>query len=159
MKYQHSFRVHAPLAAVTDFHAQSASMGAITPPPVIARIHQAPARLQEGDEMDFTLWLGPLPLRWLARIENVGYNGFTDRQLRGPFTTWVHRHHFRPVDETTTEVFDEVEAELKKHPWWSLVGLGMWLNMPILFAYRGWKTRSLLEKKHGLNGNSALKFL
>jgi ligand-binding SRPBCC domain-containing protein len=155
MKYHHSFQVRAPLAAVTDFHAQSASMGAITPPPVIAQIHRAPARLQEGDEMDFTLWLGPLPMRWLARIENVGDNGFVDRQLRGPFRSWVHRHSFRLVNETTTEVTDEVEAELKKHPWWSLAGLGMWLTMPILFAYRGWKTRSLLEKRYELDQNSA----
>ncbi|MCL4300375.1 MAG: hypothetical protein KJ077_31865 [Anaerolineae bacterium] len=148
MKYHHSFRVRAPLAAVTDFHAQSASMGAITPPPIITQIHQAPARLQEGDEMAFTLWLGPLPIRWLAQIENVSHNGFVDRQLRGPFGSWVHHHQFRPVDEKTTEVIDEVEAELKKHPWWSLVGLGMWLTLPILFAYRGWKTRDLLEKKY-----------
>jgi ligand-binding SRPBCC domain-containing protein len=154
MKYRHSFRVRAPLAAVTDFHAHSASIGAITPPPVIAQIHQAPARLQEGDEMDFTLWLGPLPMRWLARIEDVGNNGFVDRQLRGPFDSWVHRHSFRLVNETTTEVIDEVEAELKKHPWWRLVGLGMWLTLPILFAYRGWKTRSLLEKKYELDQNS-----
>lgn len=154
MKYHHSFRVRVPLAVVADFHAQSASMGAITPPPIITQIHQAPTRLQEGDEMDFTLWLGPLPMRWLARIEEVGNNGFTDRQLRGPFRSWVHRHHFRPVDETTTEVLDNVEAELKKHPWWGLIGLGMWLNMPILFAYRGWKTKRLVEKKYALDQNS-----
>ncbi len=155
MKYHHSFRVRAPLTAVSNFHADSASMGAITPPPVIAQIHQAPERLQDGDEMDFTLWLGPLPLRWTARIENVGYNGFTDRQLRGPFRRWVHRHTFCPLDNSTTEVIDEVEAELHRHPFWALVGLGMWLNMPLLFAYRGWKTRRLLEKKRELDHSSA----
>lgn len=155
MKYHHTFRVRAPLIAVSDFHARSTSMGAITPPPVIAQIHQAPERLQEGDEMDFSLWLGPLPIRWVARIENVGYNGFTDRQLRGPFRRWVHRHSFRPIDQTTTEVIDEIEAELRPHPFWALVGLGMWLNMAMLFAFRGWKTRSLLEKSHDLDKSSA----
>lgn len=155
MKYQHTFRVRAPLAAVSDFHAHSASMGAITPPPVIAQIHQAPERLQEGDTMDFTLWLGPLPIRWVAQIENVGHNGFTDRQLRGPFRRWVHRHVFRPIDQTTTEVIDQVEAELHPNPFWALVGLGMWLNMSILFAFRGWKTRSLLEKSYELDQSSA----
>ncbi len=155
IKYQHTFQVRAPLSVVADFHAQSASMGAITPPPVIAQIHQAPARLQEGDEMDFSLWLGPLPIRWVARIENVGYHGFTDRQLRGPFRRWEHRHQFRPVDPKTTDVIDEIELEFKKHPFWSLVGLGMWLNLPILFAYRGWKTKSLLERPHELDQSSA----
>lgn len=145
MRYRHRFLVRAPQVAVADFHAQSASMGAITPPPVVVRVHRAPARLEDGDEMEFTLWLGPLPVRWLARIEDVSPTGFTDRQLCGPFGSWVHRHAFLPVEETTTAVVDEVELSLSGHPWWRLVGLGMWLSLPVLFAYRGWKTRRLLE--------------
>lgn len=151
MEYQHTFRVRAPLVVVAGFHAQSASLGAITPPPVMTRIRYAPAQLQEGDEMDFTLWLGPLPIHWVARIENVGNNGFTDRQLRGPFRRWVHRHHFRAVDDQTTDVVDEIQAELQPHPLWRVLGLGMWLNLPILFAYRGWKTKRLLEKNYKLD--------
>jgi len=87
MKFQHRFRVDAPLSEVLEFHSLSSSMGAITPPPIVARIHRAPAVLGEGDEMEFTLWVGPLPVRWLAHIEQVSGEGFTDRQLRGPFTT------------------------------------------------------------------------
>lgn len=146
MKYSHSFQVHASLATVANFHAQASSLSAITPPPVVAQIHQAQRVLKDGDMLDFTLWLGPLPLHWVARIENVNPTGFTDRQLRGPFQQWVHRHHFVRVDETTTEVVDEIEIALQKHPWWGVVGLGMWLTLPLLFAYRGWKTKQLLEK-------------
>jgi hypothetical protein len=51
-----------------------------------------------------------------------------------------------PDDEGTTEVVDEVEAKLKRHPLWGPVGLAMWLGLPLLFAYRGWKTRRLLEE-------------
>ena len=145
MKYEHRFRVRASLAAVADFHSRSASMPAITPPPMIVRVHAAPARLGEGDEMDFTLWAGPIPLRWLAKIEDVSPAGFTDRQLRGPFAAWAHRHTFVRVDDHTTEVVDEVQAELKRHPFWGPVGLLMWVGMPLLFAFRGWQTRRLLE--------------
>ena len=147
MKYQHRFHVNAPLAAVAEFHAQSASMGAITPPPVVVRVHRAPARLDDGDEMDFTMWLGPLPVRWLARIEDVSPTGFTDRQMRGPFREWVHRHIFVPVDETTTAVVDKIELRLRPHPWWGLLGLGMWLSLPLLFAFRGWKTQRFIQAK------------
>lgn len=147
MKYEHRFRVHAPLAAVAEFHSRSAAMPAITPPPMIVRMHAAPARLAEGDEMDFTLWVGPLPLRWLARIEDVSPGGFTDRQLRGPFAAWTHRHSFVRIAERETEVVDEVQAEIKRHPFWGPVGLLMWAGMPLLFAFRGWKTRQLLERK------------
>jgi ligand-binding SRPBCC domain-containing protein len=144
MKYKHRFEVKAPLAAVAEFHAQSASMGAITPPPVMVRVHRAPTRLDVGDEMDFTMWLGPLPLRWLARIEDVSSTGFTDRQLQGPFKHWLHRHTFLPVNEATTAVVDEIELEIRPHLLWGLVGLGMWISLPLLFAYRGWKTRRLI---------------
>jgi ligand-binding SRPBCC domain-containing protein len=95
--------------------------------------------------MDFTMWLGPLPLRWLARIEEVSPTGFTDRQLRGPFQEWIHRHTFVPVDESTTAVLDEIELKLRSHLLWGLVGLGMWLSLPLLFAYRAWKTRRLIQ--------------
>jgi ligand-binding SRPBCC domain-containing protein len=154
----HIFRVHAPLSAVADFHAQSASMGAITPPPLVTQVHQAPPRLKEGDKMDFTLWLGPLAINWVACIENVSPNGFDDRQICGPFRHWIHRHRFITEDDQTTKVVDEIEASLKRHPWWGLVGLGMWLGLPMLFAYRGWKTRRLLEKmNYELDQNSSQK--
>ena len=96
--------------------------------------------------MAFTLWLGPLPVYWLARIEELSPAGFVDRQLSGPFQQWVHRHSFIAVDEVTTEVRDEIEAVLKAPGWWWLVSLGMWLNLPMLFAYRAWQTRRLLER-------------
>jgi len=145
MKYRHTFRVKAPLAAVAEFHSRSASMPAITPPPMIVRVHAAPARLSSDDVMDFTLWAGPVPLRWVARIENASEAGFTDRQVRGPFARWTHRHTFVRVAADTTDVVDQVEAELKRHLFWGPIGLLMWIGMPALFAYRGWKTRRILE--------------
>jgi ligand-binding SRPBCC domain-containing protein len=147
MKYKHRFKVKAPLAEVAEFHSQSASMGDITPPPAVVKVHQAPARLDDGDEMDFTVWLGPLPVRWKARIEDVSATGFVDRQLQGPFRCWTHRHSFQPIDEETTEVVDEIEFKLAKHPVRGIMGLGMSLSLPFLFAYRGWKTRRLLKDR------------
>lgn len=146
MNYHHRFTVNAPLGRVAEFHSRSASMGAITPPPVLVRIHSAPAVLAEGDAMDFTMWLGPLPLRWQARIEQVSANGFVDRLERGPFTRWDHRHSFNALGETTTVVSDDVEIELSQNWFWKLVGLGMWLTLPMLFAYRQWKTKRILEQ-------------
>ena len=146
MKYSHRFTVKASRQAVADFHFSAASLKAITPPPLVMRLHVAPPRVAEGDQTDFTLWIGPLPVRWIARIEQVSDEGFVDRQLRGPFGAWRHHHHFISLDADTTEVHDEVTAELHPNPGWKLVGLGMWLGLPLLFAYRGWRTRKILEK-------------
>ena len=145
MHYHHEFVVRAPLAAVAAFHSRSASMGAITPPPIMVRIHHAPPLLGSGDQMAFTLWMGPLPIRWLAQIEEVTPTGFVDRQLRGPFAHWVHRHTFVALDESHTRVVDDIEAELSDHWFWRLVGLNMWAGMPLLFGWRAWRTRRLLE--------------
>ena len=145
--FYHRFRVHATLAEVAAFHRQSASMGAITPPPVYAQIRRAPAELGEGEEMAFTLWLGPFPVRWLAVIENVSPIGFTDRQIEGPFHTWNHRHGFVAMNERVTDVYETVRVEFKTGVAARLIGMGMWLNLPVLFAFRGWKTRRLLEKR------------
>jgi ligand-binding SRPBCC domain-containing protein len=146
MRYTHRFTVRAPRQAVSDFHRSAASLKAITPPPLVMRLHAAPSRIDEGDETDFTLWMGPLPVRWVARIEDVSPEGFVDHQLRGPFGAWRHHHHFIAVDATTTEVYDEVTATLHPALGWKLVGLGMWLGLPLLFAYRAWRTKKLLER-------------
>ena len=145
MHYRHSFEVAATQAAVADFHRSAASMGAITPPPVVVRIHRAPKHLVEGDEMDFTLWLGPLPIHWLARIEEVTPISFVDRQLLGPFGKWRHLHTYIATSPGRTLVIDQIEAEFGGTWRSKLLGLGMWLSLPLLFAYRGWKTRRLLK--------------
>ncbi len=145
MRFRRSFKVHAPLPKVVEFHMRSTNMAAITPPPIMVRNQQAPDRLQEGDRMEFTMWFGPLPIRWAARIESVTPSGFVDRQLAGPFNRWLHRHSFQSLTAGTTEVTDEVEYEIRPHPVWGPIGLMMGLGLPILFAYRGWKTRRLLQ--------------
>lgn len=147
MKFEQRFRVRAPLAAVADFHSQAESMAAITPPFIPVQMQHAPSRLREGGEMAFTMWLGPLPVRWRALVHKVSPTGFSDRQLDGPFREWVHRHSFIAVDDHTTEVVDEVRARLRRHALWGPVGLAMWLGLPVLFAYRGWKTRRMLENR------------
>jgi ligand-binding SRPBCC domain-containing protein len=145
MKYEHRFRVRASLAAVVGFHSRAASMPAITPPPIIVRVHGAPPVLGDGDVMDFTMWAGPLPMRWVAQIEDISDGGFTDRQVQGPFACWQHRHSFVPIADNLIEVVDQVEAGVKKHVFWGPVGMAMWIGLPLLFAYRGRKTRRLVE--------------
>jgi ligand-binding SRPBCC domain-containing protein len=100
--------------------------------------------------MEFSIRLGPLTIPWIARIEGVSLRGFTDRQLRGPFQQWQHRHSFKALDDASTEVYDEITATLDPRPLAFLLGLGMWLGLPLLFAYRARKTRSILATQEGV---------
>jgi ligand-binding SRPBCC domain-containing protein len=66
MNYHHRFRVPVSIEQVAEFHAHSASMAAITPPPIVVKVQRAPAVLADGDEMAFTMWLG-LPILFAYR--------------------------------------------------------------------------------------------
>ena len=147
MKFTHTFRVRAAQETVAEFHRSAASLRAITPPVIPMRIHAAPPRMNDGDTTDFTMWLGPLPVRWVARVDQISGAGFVDRQEQGPFQLWVHTHRFVAVDATTTDVQDSIEAELGVGFTNRLKSLLMWLGLPFLFAFRGWQTRRLLEKQ------------
>ncbi|UCH60744.1 MAG: hypothetical protein JSV61_04500 [Anaerolineales bacterium] len=97
--------------------------------------------------MQFTLWFGFIPLHWHARFEDLSPNGFIDRQLTGPYKTWVHKHTYHDIGLGKTEIIDEIHAEFKSGLWWRLIGRLLWAGMPVLFAYRAWKTRRELESK------------
>lgn len=144
MNFARSFEVDAPLEAVREFHSRSAALVSLTPRLMPMRLEAAPEALRSGDTMTFRIRLGPLGVRWTARIEDVGQHGFTDRQVSGPFAEWVHRHIFETTGPGRTRVTDSIGARLRAHWLWGPIGLAMWLGMPWLFAYRARVTRRLL---------------
>jgi ligand-binding SRPBCC domain-containing protein len=145
--YTHSFCVRAGLLEVANFHRDASALKYLTPPPVVVQIHHVQA-LGEGSLAEFTMWMGPVPIRWLARHVDVNMpEGFTDIQEKGPFDAWKHRHRFVQISEHLTEVEDRVEAEPGSGFLNGLVSRLMWLSLPVLFAYRGWATRRLVEKR------------
>ena len=140
MRYQHSFTVNAPLSAVADFHKDTRALRDLTPPPMTVKFNNVEP-LAEGSVADFTLQFGPVSVRWIAIHSKVTEkNGFVDTQQAGPFKSWRHNHKFRAIDEQTTEVIDEIEAE-----YGNAISRFMWLNLPVLFAYRARQTRKALE--------------
>ncbi len=144
--FSHNFNVQAPLMRVAEFHRDTRALKYLTPPPLIVRFNNLQP-LAEGSIADFTMWFGPLPIRWVARHSEVDLaSGFTDTQISGPFKTWIHKHSFKRLDDNSTEVCDIIQAQPASHPFWGLVSRLMWLNLPLLFAYRAWRTRKALER-------------
>jgi ligand-binding SRPBCC domain-containing protein len=146
VRFERRFRVGAPPLAVIDFHRRKVSLAALTPPLFRMRIDDGPELLADGDRVAFTLWIGPLPVRWVAQIEEMNEDGFTDRQVQGPFGAWRHRHGFEAAGARATWVVDRIEARVAPHPLWGPFGLLMWIALPLLFAYRRARTRRLLER-------------
>ena len=145
MRYQHNFKVAASIEDVNNFHRSSSSLKAITPPFFFMSNVIAPDQLADGNEMSFTLWLGPFPVRWRARIANFSPTGFDDIQLSGPFSTWKHAHRFEALDHNHTLVLDKVEYTIRRHWFWGLIGFLMALGLPILFFFRSRRTKAILE--------------
>ncbi len=90
--------VPQPPAAVFPFYADVRNLERITPPFLRFRVlGSSDARLREGTLIDYRLSLHGLPVRWRSRIEVWRPDdAFVDRQVRGPYTLWHHRHTFEP---------------------------------------------------------------
>ncbi len=151
-QYTHQTYLKASIDHVAKFHHDPQAIKFLTPPPVFVQIHRAEP-LAENSKAEFTFWLGPIPVRWKALHTRVDLmHGFTDTQVVGPFQFWAHRHAFTELGAHSTLVIDEIQAEYGTNLWSGLISRIMWLNLPILFGYRGWVMKRLLEKHSSENG-------
>ena len=78
----------------------------ITPPWLsFAIVDPGPVAMATGTRIDYRLRLHGVPIRWTAVIEDwrPGHE-FVDRQIRGPYRLWHHRHEFIPHPDGTIVV-------------------------------------------------------
>jgi ligand-binding SRPBCC domain-containing protein len=116
-RLQRRQRLDQPLDLVFAFFAQARNLERITPPWLrFELLEPEPARVGEGTLIEYRLRLHRLPLRWTSRIEEwTPGHGFVDRQIRGPYRLWRHRHTFL-ADRDGTIVSDEVDYALPVGP-------------------------------------------
>ena len=143
---EHTFTLAAPLAAVAAFHHDTRVLPRLTPPPVRVRLGRVEP-LAEGSVSEFTLWFGPLPVRWRAVHSAVDpRHGFTDTQAAGPMRVWRHTHRFEAIGDAATRVTEHLTYA---HPggWRGLatrVAFGR-LALWALLRYRAWVMRRALS--------------
>jgi ligand-binding SRPBCC domain-containing protein len=139
--FDYSFTVNAPLARVRAFHHDTSALKRLTPPPTVVQLHSIEP-LAEGSVSTFTLWVGPLPLRWKAVHRNVSDHGFTDVQAEGPAAKWEHTHTFTPLSDAVTRIDEHIEFAHRS----GMAGLltrmlFSWPNLYFMFSYRMVATR------------------
>jgi len=151
--FDFTFTVNAPLAAVSQFHHDTSALKRLTPPPTIVQLHDVEP-LAEGSVSRFTLWIGPLPLRWTAVHKDVSEYGFTDIQSEGPAKTWEHTHTFTPVNDNATEIREHVEYDHKRG-FWGVVTRVLFArpNLYLMFTYRKLMTRWHLRRGNRARGD------
>ena len=141
-----AFQVNAPVEKVAFFNRDARVLKTLPLPPLFVKLNYVEPMV-EGSIADFMNWLGPIPIRWRAihsEIDSIA--GFKDTQLEGPFSSREYRHSFQAIHSETTQVNHEIRAELSRHPYRAIVCKVLWINLPILFAYRTWKNRQRLEQ-------------
>lgn len=56
----------------------------------------------EGDELDFRFRVGPVWIRYVAKIKRFKQNeSFVDVMKKGPYKYFEHEHHFQSVENGT----------------------------------------------------------
>jgi ligand-binding SRPBCC domain-containing protein len=105
--------VSLPREAVFPFFADAANLQQLTPPWLRFQIRTPqPIEMRLGARIEYRISLHGLPMSWLTEIS--AYQPpqmFVDRQLRGPYRTWIHTHQFR-ADRGGTLLLDHVEFDM-----------------------------------------------
>ena len=143
---ERSQRVPGDVANVFEFFADAYNLEEVTPPWLLFRVTNAPVPISSGTEIEYSLRLHRIPVRWVSRIEDWDPpRRFSDRQLRGPYRHWHHIHSLEP-DGNHVIMRDRVGYSLPLGP------LGELLHHAILrrdleriFNYR----REAIERRFG----------
>ncbi len=135
--FQFSSLINAPVETVWEFHERQDILQLLTPPWQPVQVIRRQGGLEVGAISEFRLWLGLIPLRWLAKhIECEKPYLFTDKQIVGPLQSWLHRHQFSR-ENGQTRLTDSIDYEIPGG-WLAELLLGWWVDSRLrdMFRYR-----------------------
>ncbi|MBW4673315.1 MAG: cyclase [Desmonostoc geniculatum HA4340-LM1] len=149
LHFKHSSVINAPAEVVWKFHERPDILQLLTPPWQPLQVVRRDGGLDVGAITEFRLFLGPLPLTWLARhTEYEKYRLFTDEQISGPFESWVHRHEFEPEDADKTRLTDAISFSMPGGG--TVEFISGWLvqaQLEAMFRYRHYVTKRECESQ------------
>lgn len=144
--FTHTSTLPTPVENLVAFHNDPKVLRYLTMPPLILQVLRDDRTSLSAGEIEFKLWFGPIPVRWLARhTAGPTSTSFKDIQIKGPLALWEHEHLFEAVpggarltDRITLEHRPGLAGFLTR-----LIFDGLPLRM--LFTYRHWRTRLALR--------------
>lgn len=144
--FESRFEVAGTPDEVMLFHFAPGVLRVLTPPVIrVESIFMEP--VAEGNVNEFEMYLlGLVPLRWRARLYDVSTAGFTDVQEEGPMESWIHRHSWKRVDSSRTEVVDQIWFEHKKDGLLTRLLFNS-VGLTVLFQYRRLATALAIARR------------
>lgn len=101
--------IRKDLKSVFSFFEKPENLESITPPNLGFKIlTPKPIKMQKGALIDYKIKLLGIPVNWTTEITE--YNSpkcFVDKQIKGPYSLWEHKHFFEEANDGTY-VIDEV---------------------------------------------------
>jgi ligand-binding SRPBCC domain-containing protein len=147
MRFVKQSRIAASPERVFAFHEGPGALQSLTPPWERVRLVEQGDSIRPGSRVVLATRIGPFSVVWVA--EHTEYESgrlFADRQVKGPFASWYHRHWFLDDGAGGTLLRDEVEFEPPGGTLGRWVGGGfLGAKLQALFDYRHEATRRLVE--------------
>jgi len=113
-RLQDSIIVKAPINEVWEYYTDVKNISKMTLPQLGMKVVKAEVPLRKNSRVRFRLQPPgiPFPIYWDAQIvEFEKPNKFVDKQIKGPFSRWIHEHEFEALDENRTKVTDSIELQ------------------------------------------------
>jgi len=126
--------VSRPREAVFPFFADAGNLQQLTPPWLNFAIRTPqPIAMHVGALIEYRISLHGIPMSWLTEISAYEPPAmFVDRQVRGPYRTWIHTHQFR-AERGGTLLLDHVEFDMRGA---TLLGPLIRRDLRKIFTYR-----------------------
>lgn len=133
-----SLTLDIPREEAFAFFADAGNLEAITPPELgFHIITPQPIDIRQGTLIDYKLKLHGIPMSWRTEISvwEPPFR-FVDRQLRGPYSQWIHTHTFSEPEPGKTQIDDEVRYRLPLEPLGDIAHFLVEQQLNHIFDYR-----------------------
>ncbi len=130
--------INAPVEEVFKWHSRPGALERLSPPWDPVRVIERKGGIDKGARVVLEMKAGPFSYKWTAEHTDYEENSmFRDRQVRGPFSSWVHTHRFEPDGIEDSFFEDRIDYALPFYPFGNLIGVpSVKAKLARIFKYR-----------------------
>lgn len=106
--------VHAPVKVLWEYYTDLTNLTEMMLPQLRMKVEKAELPLRLNSRIRFRIQPKglPFPIYWDAQIVTFESEyRFVDKQIKGPFSRWVHEHRFEALSENRTRLVDKLEMD------------------------------------------------